>query len=100
MNEISTDYKATEKHSSWMRRQLEQALKYVPQKGGTCPFCGRFCRTNGTKKIDGVAVRSHRCKICAKTFQTSKPVGESPTLDDNPVSEKLKIDSRKKRKGK
>lgn len=97
MNEISTDYKATEKLSSWLRRQVEQALKYVPRKGGLCPYCGRVCKTNGTKIIDGKGVRSHKCFACMKTFQT---VGQIPTKRDTEPVELVKIDSRKKRKGK
>lgn len=89
MNEISTKYKATEKLSSWIRRQLQSAAQYVPRKGGICRLCGRFCRTNRTDPETGI--RFHRCEKCGVNF---KSVGQSPTKDDSEPAEQLDIDNK------
>jgi len=89
MNEISTNYKATEKLSSWIRRQLQEAAQYVPRKGGICRLCGRFCRTNRTDPETGT--RFHRCEKCGVNF---KSVGQSPTKADTALDKELDIDSK------
>lgn len=105
MNEISTEFKATEKLSSWIRRQLESVARYVPGKGGICKLCGRFCRTYKTDSESGI--RYHRCRHCGVNFKTSEKenpaplVGKLPTEQDTSPTPAVKIDnSRKKRKGK
>lgn len=115
MNEISTNYKASKKLSSWIRRQLQEVAKYVPRKGGICKLCGLFCRTYKTDSETGV--RYHRCPDCGINFKTSEnpearesmsvlpdkqknAVGKIPTKQDAEPVKRLKVDSRKKRKGK
>ena len=108
MNEISTTFKATEKLSSWIRRQLQEAAQYVPRKGGVCKLCGRFCRTYKTDSETNV--RYHRCEKCGINFKTSetpelyelmrispekvkKAVGNLPTDSDSEPVEQLDIDN-------
>jgi len=115
MIEISTNLKASEKLSSWIRRQLQDVSKYVPRKGGICNLCGRFCRTYKTDSETGV--RYHRCNDCGVNFKTGetpelcespsvspekgkKVVGNLPTKQDSNPVKPVEIESRKKRKGK
>lgn len=104
MQEISTELKASEKLSSWIRRQLESAARYVPRKGGICKLCGRFCKTYKTDSETGT--RYHRCQHCGINFKTNEkakaadPVGNLPTKQDAGPVKPVRIDSRKKRKGK
>lgn len=129
MNEISTDYKANSKLSSWIKRQLQAVAKYVPRKGGICNLCGDFCRTYKTDSETGV--RYHRCNNCGINFKTSEirrqatprqqqqeqpappethepqkqpvspaKVGSIPTKQDKPTGKKVKVGNSKKHKGK
>lgn len=60
--------KASDKLSSWIQKQLNTIAKYTPFKGGRCPICSRFCRTNGT--VSEIDVRYHKCTHCGITFKT------------------------------
>jgi hypothetical protein len=110
MNEISTNYKASPKLSSWINRQLQAAAKYVPRKGGICNLCGSFCRTYKTDSETGT--RYHYCVKCGINFKTNTearktepeqeqkkpPVGSLPAKQDARPVKKVKVDSSSKKR--